>query len=128
MKTAEELTALKNEVEVLNQKLSALTEEELEQVMGGNIEQEIKNLVKQHFQIEEEGSGEKFKDFLENMPAITEISYQRNKQHLQSIHKRRMKMKTEELNTLTDDELTQVTGGSMADSLKKNCPYFWLVH
>ena len=28
-------------------------------------------------------------------------------------------MKTEELNTLTDDELTQVTGGSMADSLKK---------
>ena len=65
MKTAEELTALKNEVEVLNQKLSALTEEELEQVTGGNIEQEIKNLAKQHFQIEEEGSGEKFKDFLE---------------------------------------------------------------
>ena len=65
MKTAEELTALKNEVEVLNQKLSTLTEEELEQVTGGNIEQEIKNLAKQHFQIEEEGSGEKFKDFLE---------------------------------------------------------------
>ena len=65
MKTAEELTALKNEVEVLNQKLSALTEEELEQVTGGNIEQEIKNLAKQHFQIEEEGTGEKFKDFLE---------------------------------------------------------------
>ena len=65
MKTAEELNALKNEVEVLNQKLSALTEEELEQVTGGNIEQEIKNLAKQHFQIEEEGSGEKFKDFLE---------------------------------------------------------------
>ena len=42
-----------------------LTEEELEQVTGGNIEQEIKNLAKQHFQIEEEGSGEKFKDFLE---------------------------------------------------------------
>ena len=35
MKTAEELTALKNEVEVLNQKLSALTEEELTQVSGG---------------------------------------------------------------------------------------------
>ena len=34
----------------------------------------------------------------------------------------------EELNTLTDDEFTQVTGGSMADSLKKNCPFFWLVH
>ena len=65
MKTKEELTALKNEVEVLNQKLSALTEEELEQVTGGNIEQEIKNLAKQQFQIEEEGSGEKFKDFLE---------------------------------------------------------------
>ena len=65
MKTKEELTALKNEVEVLNQKLSALTEEELEQVTGGNIEQEIKNLAKQHFQIEEEGSGERFKDFLE---------------------------------------------------------------
>ena len=65
MKTKEELTALKNEVEVLNQKLSTLTEEELEQVTGGNIEQEIKNLAKQHFQIEEEGSGEKFKDFLE---------------------------------------------------------------
>ena len=65
MKTPEELNALKNEVELLNQKLSTLTEEELEQVTGGNIEQEIKNLAKQHFQIEEEGSGEKFKDFLE---------------------------------------------------------------
>ena len=65
MKTKEELTALKNEVEVLNQKLSALTEEELEQVTGGNIEQEIKNLAKQYFQIEKEGSGERFKDFLE---------------------------------------------------------------
>ena len=65
MKTKEELNALKNEVEVLNQKLSTLTEEELEQVTGGNIEQEIKDLAKQHFQIEEEVSGEKFKDFLE---------------------------------------------------------------
>ena len=35
MKTKEELDALKNEVEVLNQKLSTLTEEELEQVSGG---------------------------------------------------------------------------------------------
>ena len=35
MKTKEELNALKNEVEVLNQKLSALTEEELAQVSGG---------------------------------------------------------------------------------------------
>ena len=35
MKTAEELTALKNEVEVLNQKLKELTEEELALVSGG---------------------------------------------------------------------------------------------
>ena len=65
MKTKKELNALKNEVEHVSRKLSALTEEELEQVTGGNIEQEIKNLAKQHFQIEEEGTGEKFKDFLE---------------------------------------------------------------
>ena len=65
MKTKKELNALKNEVEHVSRKLSALTEEELEQVTGGNIEQEIKNLAKQHFQIEEEGTGEIFKDFLE---------------------------------------------------------------
>ena len=65
MKSKEELNALKNEVEVLNQKLSALTEEELEQVTGGNIEQEIRNLAKQHFQIEEESTGDKVKDFIE---------------------------------------------------------------
>ena len=65
MKTKEELKALKEEVETLNKKLAQLSEEELTQVTGGNIEQEIKNLAKQHFQIEEEGSGEKFKDFLE---------------------------------------------------------------
>ena len=35
MKAKEELNALKNEVEVLNQKLSTLTEEELAQVSGG---------------------------------------------------------------------------------------------
>ena len=35
MKTPEELKALKNEVDLLNQKLSTLTEEELEQVSGG---------------------------------------------------------------------------------------------
>ena len=35
MKAKEELNALKNEVEVLNQKLSTLTDEELEQVTGG---------------------------------------------------------------------------------------------
>lgn len=65
MKTAEELTALKNEVEVLNQKLSALTEDELAQVTGGNIEQEIKNLAKQHYQLEKESTDDILKDFLE---------------------------------------------------------------
>ena len=35
MKTAEELNTLKEEVKALNAKLSALTEEELEQVTGG---------------------------------------------------------------------------------------------
>ena len=65
MKTKEELNALKEEGKPVSKKLHELTEEELEQVTGGNIEQEIKNLAKQHFQIEEEGSGEKFKDFLE---------------------------------------------------------------
>ncbi len=37
MKTKEELNALKEEVETLNKKLAELTEEELEQVSGGNI-------------------------------------------------------------------------------------------
>ena len=36
MKTKEELNALKAEVEALNKKLAELTEEELEQVAGGN--------------------------------------------------------------------------------------------
>lgn len=35
MKTTAELTALKNEIEALNQKLTKLTKEELEQVTGG---------------------------------------------------------------------------------------------
>ena len=35
MKTAEELNALKEEVEALNKKLAELTEEELAQVTGG---------------------------------------------------------------------------------------------
>lgn len=35
MKTAEELTAIKEAVETLNKKLAELTEEELEQVTGG---------------------------------------------------------------------------------------------
>ena len=35
MKTQEELCALKEEVETLNQKLAELTEEELTQVIGG---------------------------------------------------------------------------------------------
>ena len=65
MKTKKELNALKNEVEHVSKKLSVLTEEELEQATGGNIEQEIKNLAKQYFQLEKESTGEKFKDFLE---------------------------------------------------------------
>ena len=35
MKTTEELNALKEEVETLNEKLQELTEEELEKVTGG---------------------------------------------------------------------------------------------
>ena len=35
MKTKEELNALKEEVEALNKKLAELTDEELEQVVGG---------------------------------------------------------------------------------------------
>ena len=35
MRTAEELKSLKEEVEALNKKLAALSEEELEQVNGG---------------------------------------------------------------------------------------------
>ena len=35
MKTKEELTALKEEVETVSKKLTGLTEEELEQVSGG---------------------------------------------------------------------------------------------
>ena len=35
MKTKEELTALKEEIETLNQKLAELSEEELTQVAGG---------------------------------------------------------------------------------------------
>ncbi len=35
-KTKEELNALKEEVETVNEKLQELTEEELEQVTGGN--------------------------------------------------------------------------------------------
>ena len=65
MKSKEELTALKEEVETVGKKLSTLTEEELKQVTGGNIAQELKNLAKQHFQLEKESTGEKFKDFLE---------------------------------------------------------------
>ena len=64
-KTIEELNQLKIEYEALNKKFAELTDEELKQVTGGNIEQEIKNLAKQYFQIEEESTGEKLKDFLE---------------------------------------------------------------
>ena len=38
MKTKEELNALKEEVETLNQKLAELTDEELAQVAGGSVD------------------------------------------------------------------------------------------
>lgn len=38
MKTAEELSTLRKELETLNNKLSALNEDELKQVSGGDIE------------------------------------------------------------------------------------------
>ena len=38
MRTPEELTALKEEVETMNKKLAELTDEELTQVSGGDIE------------------------------------------------------------------------------------------
>ena len=38
MKTKEELSALKEEVETLNKKLAELSEEELEQVSGGYVD------------------------------------------------------------------------------------------
>ena len=65
MKTKEELNEIKEETEILSKKLNELTDEELAQVTGGNIEQELKNLAKQHFLLEKESTGEKFKDFLE---------------------------------------------------------------
>ena len=51
--------------EEVKEEFRKLAEEELEQVTGGNIEQEIKNLAKQYFQLEKESTGEKCKDFLE---------------------------------------------------------------
>ena len=41
MKTKEELSALKEEVETLNKKLAELSEEELEQVSGGYVDHEL---------------------------------------------------------------------------------------
>ena len=41
MKTPEELSALKEEVETLNKKLAELTDEELAQVAGGWVYQDI---------------------------------------------------------------------------------------
>ena len=39
MKTKEELSAIKEEVEALNKRLAELTEEELEQVSGGQLQE-----------------------------------------------------------------------------------------
>ena len=41
MKTKEELTALKEEVEAVSKKLSELTEDELAQVTGGKYNQDV---------------------------------------------------------------------------------------
>ena len=55
MKTKEELNALKNEVEVLNKKLTELSEEELEQLVGGGgqgrLEEYLKTLCPDKSQI-----------------------------------------------------------------------------
>ena len=55
MKTKEELNALKEEVETLNRKLHELTDEELEQVTGGDMPppQVIDPSDKQHIKIQE---------------------------------------------------------------------------
>ena len=42
MKTKEELTALKEEVETLNKKLTELTPDELTQVTGGNYTDDVR--------------------------------------------------------------------------------------
>ena len=65
MKAKEELEELKEKYTDLNKKLAELSEEELAQVTGGNIEQELKNLAEQHFQLEKESTGDKVKDFIE---------------------------------------------------------------
>ena len=54
MKTQEELNALKEEVEALNAKLSALSEEELAQVSGDWVYQDIEISLES-----ENGEGEK---------------------------------------------------------------------
>ena len=65
MKTKEELNELREEVKPLNKKLAELTEEELAQLSGGNIEQDIKNMAKQYFQLDKEGFHDKTKEYLE---------------------------------------------------------------
>lgn len=51
MKTKEELNAPKEEVETMSSKSRQLTEEELLQVSGGNVQQEISNLAKNTFSL-----------------------------------------------------------------------------
>ena len=65
MKTKEELENIKERIEVLGKELQELTDEELEQITGGNIQQTIKDLAKQHFQTDGEGTGDAIKDFIE---------------------------------------------------------------
>ena len=65
MKTKEELNVLKEDVETINKKLTELTEEELAQLSGGNIEQDIKNMAKQYFQLDKEGFHDIAREYLE---------------------------------------------------------------
>lgn len=45
MKTKEELNALKNEIEELNNKLKELTEDELKEINGGSFDEDIRKYI-----------------------------------------------------------------------------------
>ena len=68
MKTKEELGALKDEFAALNKKLAALTDEELDQVIGGeDIHQKISDLAKNAFLIEKEATKDKLEEYIKRM-------------------------------------------------------------
>lgn len=60
MKTKEELNALKAEVETLSEKLRELTEDELEQVIGGRIGLFGASKERGDFTFDLDGSGKKY--------------------------------------------------------------------